>query len=124
MTQRVTPALIGQRIKLVRGNLTQTEFAKILGIKKQNYISRYESGRIPPHDILLKIAEHGRVTVDWLLTGRQEGREPGFETRETMPSYGKGRLDRKINELCRRLKPEDKKVLLRLLKGMVKGGAV
>ena len=124
MTQRVTPASVGQRIKLVRGNLTQTEFAKILGIKKQNYISRYESGRIPTHEILLKIAEHGGVTVDWLLTGRQEGRKLGFETRERSPLYGLSRSDRKINELCMQLKPEDKKVLLRLLKGMVKGGTV
>jgi len=122
MTQRTTPASIGQRIKLVRGNLTQTEFAKTLGIKKQNYISRYESGRIPTHEILLKIAEHGRVTVDWLLTGRQEGRKLGFETRETPPFYGLSRIDRKINELCQQLKPEDKKALLRLLRGMVKGG--
>lgn len=124
MAQRVTPTLVGQRIKFVRGNLTQTEFAKILGIKKQNYVSRYEKGRIPTHDILLKIAEHGRVTVDWLLTGKQEGRGLGFETRETPPPYGKSRLDREISELCRRLKPEDKKVLLRLLEGMVKGGMV
>ncbi len=123
MAQRVIPALVGQRIKLIRGNLTQGEFAKILGIKKQNYISRYENGRIPIHDILLKIAEHGRVTVDWLLTGRQEGRGLGLETRETPPPYGKSRIDREINELCMQLKPEDKKVLLRLLKGMVKGGA-
>lgn len=122
MTQRVTPASVGQRIKLVRGNLTQMQFARILGIKKQNYISRYESVRIPTHELLLKIAEHGGVTVDWLLTGRQEGRKLGFETRETPSLYSLSRIDRQINELCMRLKQEDKKVLLRLLRGMVKGG--
>jgi transcriptional regulator with XRE-family HTH domain len=122
MARRVTSASVGQRIKLIRGDLTQTEFAKILGIKKQNYISRYESGRIPAHEILVKIAEQGGVTVDWLLTGKLEGKKSGFETRETSPVYGLSRIDREINEIYMRLKPEDKKVLLRLLKGLVKGG--
>ena len=120
MAQRVTPASVGQRIKMVRGDLTQKEFARALGIKKQNYVSRYEKGRIPTHDILVKIAEYGRVTVDWLLTGMKEGKELGFETRETPPPYGKSRVNREINELLKQLQPEDKKVLLRLLKGMLK----
>ena len=120
MARRVTSASVGQRIKLIRGRLTQLEFAKLLGIKKQNYISRYENGRIPTHETLLKIAEQGGVSVEWLLTGKLEGKKSGFETREASPVYGLGRIDREINEIYARLKPEDKKVLLRLLKGLVK----
>jgi transcriptional regulator with XRE-family HTH domain len=123
MKRRVTHTSVGQRIKQIRGNLTQTEFARVLGIKKQNYISRYETSRIPTHEILLKIAEQGGVTVDWLLTGKSEGKKAGFETRESSPVYGLNRIDRKINELYMRLQPNDKKVVLRLLKGLVKSGS-
>lgn len=68
--QKFLPAQVGQRIRMVRGKLTQTEFAKVLGVYKQNYISRYERGRVPSPDLLIKIADHGRVTLDWLLTGK------------------------------------------------------
>ncbi|MBI3802734.1 MAG: helix-turn-helix transcriptional regulator [Nitrospirae bacterium] len=69
--EKVSPQKVGERIRLVRGNRTQTEFAKALGVKKQNYISRYERGRIPSPDLLVRIAEMGRVSIDWLLTGKK-----------------------------------------------------
>jgi transcriptional regulator with XRE-family HTH domain len=50
--------------------MTQTDFAKVLRVYKQNYISRYERGRVPSPDLLIKIAEYGKVTLDWLLTGK------------------------------------------------------
>lgn len=62
---------IGERIRSVRGKRTQEEFAKVLGVRKQNYISRYERNRIPSADLLLRIARIGRVSIDWLLTGKQ-----------------------------------------------------
>jgi len=68
--KKFSPAQVGQRIRMVRGKVTQTDFAKVLGVYKQNYISRYERGRVPSPDLLIKIAEHGRVSVDWLLTGK------------------------------------------------------
>jgi len=69
--EKVSPQKVGERIRAVRGNRTQTEFAKALGVKKQNYISRYERGRIPSPDLLVRIAEMGRVSIDWLLTGKK-----------------------------------------------------
>jgi transcriptional regulator with XRE-family HTH domain len=70
--QRVSAQEVGERIRAVRGKKTQTEFAEALGVKKQNYISRYERGRIPSPDLLVRIARMGRVSIDWLLTGKQE----------------------------------------------------
>ncbi|MFY9268533.1 MAG: helix-turn-helix transcriptional regulator [Candidatus Manganitrophaceae bacterium] len=69
--EKISPEKVGERIRLVRGNRTQTEFAKALGVKKQNYISRYERGRIPAPDLLVRIAEMGKVSIDWLLTGKR-----------------------------------------------------
>lgn len=71
--EKVSPMKVGERIRAVRGTKTQTEFANILGVKKQNYISRYERGRIPSPDLLVRIAGIGRVTTDWLLTGKNGG---------------------------------------------------
>ncbi|MFQ5779831.1 MAG: helix-turn-helix domain-containing protein [Nitrospiria bacterium] len=71
--EKISPKKVGERIRAVRGRRTQTEFAKILGVKKQNYISRYERGRIPSPDLLVRIAGMGRVTTDWLLTGKKGG---------------------------------------------------
>ncbi|HZR47385.1 MAG TPA: helix-turn-helix transcriptional regulator [Candidatus Manganitrophaceae bacterium] len=63
---------VGERIKSIRGTRTQEEFAKALGVRKQNYISRYERNRIPSAQLLLKIARIGQVSIDWLLTGKQD----------------------------------------------------
>ncbi len=71
--EKVSPIKVGERIRSVRGTKTQTEFADVLGVKKQNYISRYERGRIPSPDLLVRIAGIGRVTTDWLLTGKKGG---------------------------------------------------
>jgi transcriptional regulator with XRE-family HTH domain len=69
----ISPEKVGERIRAVRGKRTQTEFAKTIGVRKQNYISRYERGRIPSPDLLVQIAKTGRVTIDWLLTGKGKG---------------------------------------------------
>jgi len=71
--EKISPDKVGERIRAVRGKRTQTEFAKILGVKKQNYISRYERGRIPSPDLLVRVASLGRISTDWLLTGRKGG---------------------------------------------------
>jgi transcriptional regulator with XRE-family HTH domain len=71
--KKVSPEKVGERIRAVRGKRTQTEFARTIGVKKQNYISRYERGRIPSPDLLLRIATTGRVSIDWLLTGEGKG---------------------------------------------------
>ena len=62
---------IGQRIRAVRkgAGLNQTDFAKKVRVREQNYISRYEGGRLPNMSTLFRIAKFGNVSLDWLLTG-------------------------------------------------------
>jgi transcriptional regulator with XRE-family HTH domain len=61
---------LGRRIRQLRGfDATQEEFAKKLGIS-QSQFSKYERGTIaPPADVLIRIKEQFRVSIDWLLTG-------------------------------------------------------
>jgi transcriptional regulator with XRE-family HTH domain len=65
---------ISARIRQVRGKLKKSEFADALGIPRPN-LSRYESGRTPPAEVLQKIADYGGVTVKWLLTGKEEKKD-------------------------------------------------
>jgi transcriptional regulator with XRE-family HTH domain len=67
---KVSANQVGQRIRRVRGRMTQTHFAKAVGVRKQNYISRYEHGRIPSPELLVRIADFGKTSVDWVLTGK------------------------------------------------------
>ena len=59
------------RLRKVRAGLSQEEFGKIFGVTKVT-ISRYEAGRIPDAETLDKIANYGKVTVEWLLYGKDQ----------------------------------------------------
>ena len=61
---------VGRRLRQVRGfDLTQEAFAKQLGIS-QSQLSKYERGLIlPPAEVLLRVKQEFKVSVDWLLTG-------------------------------------------------------
>jgi transcriptional regulator with XRE-family HTH domain len=61
---------LGRRIRQLRGfEVTQDECAKKLGIS-QSQLSKYERGvAAPPADVLIRIKEQFRVSIDWLLTG-------------------------------------------------------
>lgn len=60
------PAL-GRRLKQLRGNKTQDEVAKIIGISRARY-SHYETGRSEPdNEVLQALAKYYAVTVDFLL---------------------------------------------------------
>lgn len=61
------------RLAQVRGDRSQREFARQLGIFQQN-VSRYELGLIPHSDFLMVIAMKEKVSIDWLLTGKGEMR--------------------------------------------------
>ena len=84
------PGLSG-RLKEIRGGLTQAEFGKIIGVN-QGTIWKYENGRVPDVETLKKIANHGGVTVEWLLKGEEKGTpaqtaEHAPETYEARPAY-------------------------------------
>ena len=60
---------IGRRIRELRGQSTQEEFAKELGIS-QAQLSKYELGQsAPPRGVLTKLRETRGKSVDWILKG-------------------------------------------------------
>lgn len=66
----------GNRIKELRKelNLSQTDLANILGVTAVT-VSRYEGGRDPGTEVLMKLAKIFNVTVDY-LTGFTDSRYP------------------------------------------------
>lgn len=57
----------GERMKILRGDLTQTAFAKKLGLPQNTY-HRYEKGeRVPDIKALIKIAKSLQMSADDLL---------------------------------------------------------
>ena len=61
------------RISEVRGNRSQRQFARDLGVFQQN-VNRYENGTTPHTDFLITLAVKEEISLDWLLLGK--GRLP------------------------------------------------
>jgi len=60
---------MGGRIRAIRGELTQMDFAERLNIK-QAMVSRYEADKeIPSSKILMRMARFSGKSVEWLLAG-------------------------------------------------------
>lgn len=74
---------VGERIKSLRGDLSQVAFAKVLGISSKTLI-RYESGeRLPDVELLVKLNHLSNVQPIWLLTGAHEPLSGGLSKNET-----------------------------------------
>lgn len=69
----------GDRIKFIRGALTQKEFAARLGITAQAVINYERHGRVPSRTVLNKILNVYNVSPEWLLTGEGEMHAPADE---------------------------------------------
>ena len=60
---------LGERIKKVRGDRTQEEFGKLLGVTRIT-VGNWERGlSMPAKETLVAIAGEGRIDVQWLLSG-------------------------------------------------------
>jgi len=60
----------GERIRSLRGDMTQVESADAVAIK-QAMISRYEADKeTPSPKILLRMAQFYGTSIEWILTGR------------------------------------------------------
>ena len=57
------------RIAQVRGERSQRQFARDLGVFHQN-VNRYENGTTPHTDFLITLANKESVSLDWLLLGK------------------------------------------------------
>jgi transcriptional regulator with XRE-family HTH domain len=66
-----------ERLAMVRGDRSQNQFARELGVFQQN-VNRYERGTTPHADFLITLAIKENVSIDWLLLGvgpmRRKGR--------------------------------------------------
>jgi transcriptional regulator with XRE-family HTH domain len=58
-----------ERLAQVRGNRSQRQFARDLGVFQQN-VNRYESGTTPHTDFLITLALKEQISIDWLLMGK------------------------------------------------------
>ncbi len=58
-----------KRLLEVRGDRSQRQFARDLGVSQQN-ISHYERGTTPHPNFLITLALKENVSPDWLLLGR------------------------------------------------------
>ncbi len=64
------------RLAKVRGDRSQRQFARDLGVFQQN-VNRYESGTTPHTDFLITLAIKEQVSVDWLLLGKGNMKRKG-----------------------------------------------
>lgn len=76
--------LLSESLKKARGDRSQAEFARFLGIEHQATYQRYESGeRMPDADVLHQMAMRIGVTMEHLMTGSYSKgsvlRESGIE---------------------------------------------
>jgi transcriptional regulator with XRE-family HTH domain len=62
-----------ERIAQVRGERSQRQFARDLGVFQQN-VNRYENGTTPHTDFLITLALKENVSIDWLLLGKGKPR--------------------------------------------------
>ena len=61
---------INQRIKRLRGPLSQKEFALKLGVSLAA-LQNYEGGkRVPPTNVVIKLSDMFSVPTEWILTGK------------------------------------------------------
>jgi len=60
---------IPERLAELRGDRSQRQFARDLGVFQQN-VNRYENGTTPHTDFLLTVALKENVSLDWLLLGK------------------------------------------------------
>jgi len=58
-----------ERIAQVRGDRSQRQFARDLGVLHQN-VNRDENGTTPHTDFLITLALKENVSLDWLLLGK------------------------------------------------------
>lgn len=76
---------IGQRIVQLRGDMSQTAFAELLGVSRSSLL-RYEKGeRQPDADLLARLCDRLGADGHWLLTGSSRGQAGEASSRSQDP---------------------------------------
>jgi len=107
---------VAQRIREImeKKGFTQKDLSEMLEVS-QPAISLYLQGRMPPADVLYKLARLGNTSMEWLLTGVESGAHTG-SVREESPIYGNQHL---LIKLWKQLPPILQKDVLILLRHLV-----
>ena len=70
-TIKVNVIGIGKRIRELRGEERQIDFARFLGVT-QGQLSKVEKGKLAPSvEVLLRLRERFGTSTDWILTGKK-----------------------------------------------------
>ena len=87
---KVESTAVCKRIDFLRrqNSLSQEQLAKVLQVS-QPAISKYLRDRIPPAETLLKLAQLGQTTVEWILSGQKSYAygQTAAEVHETQMDY-------------------------------------
>lgn len=109
---------IGKRIREIRTrlHLTQRELAKLLGLKTGSAISAYETGDASPTiETLIKLAEIGNTSYDWILNGGHMAGTPDGTTIQLTHE------ELKLLQELRRASPEIRDLVTRLIEAVTAG---
>ncbi len=78
---------LATRLKLLRKNRTQKEFASQYGIP-QGTLSKYERGKLEPGiHFLTEVSKREDVSINWILTGEADEKSRKWMLREPAVEY-------------------------------------
>lgn len=78
---------LGNRLRLLRKDKTQKEFASQYGIP-QGTLSKFERGKLEPGiDFLTEVSRREDVSINWILTGEMDDRTKKWVLREPAAEY-------------------------------------
>jgi transcriptional regulator with XRE-family HTH domain len=104
------PDEIADRLRILRREKSQKDFAEELGISYRTY-QYYEGGeRSPKWAVLEKIAQKCGVTVDWILTGAGAGAD---RVAESGALYGHDDATDKILDMLKDMDMEARRDVLK-----------
>lgn len=72
---------------LKENNEKRVHLAEILGLPNQAFTNWKKRGNIPSATIVLQIAEHFNVSMEWLLTGQEAKNDISQEDKELLENY-------------------------------------
>lgn len=117
---KIDASAVSARIDGLRrqNGLSQEELAALLRVS-QPAVSKYLRSRVPPADTLLRLAQIGRTTVEWILTGQKSypfGSIPS-ELHEPATGYD---ADWQITQKIAALPPPLKEAIMRIVEALLK----
>ncbi len=106
---------VAQRIESIRRQKgwTQVELAGALKVS-QAAVSKYLNERIPPAEVLFRLAQLGNTTVEWLLTGEKSYwfNQQAPQVEEPAATYD---ADLALAQKISALKPQARQLLIGLI---------